>query len=273
MAGPIEALEAGVLRIGAGQFDHRIELTTGDELERLAGRVNEMAGELAASQEKGERIARLRRFLAPQVAELVERSGDLNLLEGRRQEVVAVFGDLRGFTGFAARAEAGVVMSVLADYHAAIGVPVTRHGATLTSFSGDGFMALVNAPIACPEPALTALRLALEVQAAVQALVPGWQARGHELGFGIGLAMGPATVGRIGWEGRLDYAAIGSAVNLAARLCAAAADGQVLCDELVAEAGRAAGIAIISLGPMAVRGFDHDLPVFEAFVGSVGTIV
>ncbi|WP_200306014.1 cache domain-containing protein [Paracraurococcus ruber] len=264
MAEPIQVLEAGVRRVGAGHFDYRIEVRTGDELERLATSVNEMAAELAASQEKGERIARLRRFLAPQVAELVEQAGADRLLEGRRQEVVAVFGDLRGFTGLAARVEPEVVMRVLTEYHAVLGAAVARHGATLTGFTGDGFMALVNAPVRCATPALTALQLALDLQAAMQALLPEWRRRGHTAGFGTGLAMGPAMVGSIGCAGRLDYTAVGSVVNLAARLCALARDGQVLCDEGVASAGRAAGIPITTVGPLDVRGFEGRIVVFAA---------
>jgi class 3 adenylate cyclase len=261
MARPIRALERGVQQIGAGHFDYRIRLATGDELEWLAERVNAMAAELAASQEKTERIARLRRFLAPQVAELVERAGGDHLLDGQRREVVAVFGDLRDFTGFAAHAAPEVVMGVLGDYYGALGAVVTRHGATLTGFAGDGFMVLVNAPVACPEPAATALRLAIEMQQAVQRLILGWRAHGHGIGFGVGLAMGPATVGRIGYDDRMDYTAIGNTVNLAARLCAAAADGQILCDESVARAAEGQ-VPLKALGSMAIRGFEDEQRVF-----------
>src|SRR4051812_33839315 len=245
MTGPIRLLEDGAERIGAGRFDHRIAITTGDELGRLAARFNQMAGELAISQERSERINRLRRFLAPQVAELVDRTGDDGVLDGQRVEVVVAFGDLRGFTAFSAHAEPDTIMGVLSGYYEALGAVVARHGATLTNFSGDGMMVLVNAPVPCPDPALQAIRMAVEMQTAAQALIVGWRARGHALGFGVGLAMGPATVGRIGSESRLDYTAIGNVVNLAARLCSSAKDGQILVDPVAAAAvcGRAPPVA------------------------------
>ena len=125
MSGPIRELEDGAKRIGSGQFDHRIALASGDELEKLATRFNEMAGELAISKQKSERIGRLKRFLAPQVAELVENSD--GLLDGRRREVVAVFADLRGFTAFSARAEPEIIIAALREYYEAVGAVITAH--------------------------------------------------------------------------------------------------------------------------------------------------
>ena len=218
MWGPIRQLEDGVERIGMGQFDHRITIKSRDELEQLAIRFNQMAEELAASQQKSERINRLKQFLAPQVAELVEHS-DQGLLDGQRREVVAIFGDLRGFTAFSARAEPDVVIAVLREYYEAIGTVTARHAATLIRFAGDGVMVLVNAPVACENPAQRGIRLAIDMQAAVQSLANYWNARDCAIGFGVGIAMGPATVGTLGWHGRLDYTAIGNVVNLASRLC------------------------------------------------------
>lgn len=266
MVGPIRLLEDGVARIGAGQFDHRIGLATGDEFERLATRFNEMAGELAVSQERSERIGRLKRFLAPQVAELVERTGDDGVLEGRRIEVVVVFGDLRGFTAFSARAEPETVMRFLSDYYDALDRVVRDHGATLTNFSGDGMMVLLNAPVSCPDPALRAIHMARDMQMSVQSLLLDRQVLDHRLGFGVGLAMGPATVGRIGSEGRLDYTAIGSVVNLASRLCASAGDTEILVDAVAANAvgGRA---PLVELKARALKGFDQPVRVFAAVTG------
>ena len=261
MIRPIRLLEEGTERIGAGKFDHRIEIRTGDELQRLADSFNAMAAELAVSQERQERIAKLRRFLAPQVAELVDHVGDDSVLEGRRTEVVAVFCDLRGFTAFSARAAPEEVMSVLSEYYEALGQIITRSAATLTSFSGDGLMVLVNAPVPVEEPALRAVDMTVEMQRSVQELIIGWQARGHRIGFGAGLAMGPATVGRIGYESRFDYTAIGSVVNLAARLCASAADREILTDVTVAEAIRGKR-ALVPLGSRPIKGYDEELPVF-----------
>jgi class 3 adenylate cyclase len=262
MTGPIRLLQQGTERVGAGDFDHRIELSSGDELQRLAESFNTMAGELSLSQERQERIAKLKRFLAPQVAELVDRRGDDSVLDGRRAEVVVVFCDLRGFTGFSAKAAPEEVMSVLSEYYEALGRIITRYEATLTSFSGDGLMVLVNAPVAVPEPALRALDLALEMQTTVQALIQGWRALGHRIGFGVGLAMGQATVGRIGNESRSDYTAIGSVVNLASRLCSSAAVGEILLDATAAEAVGATR-ALVCLGLRAIKGYDEELPVFS----------
>jgi adenylate cyclase len=261
MTEPIRLLEEGTERIGAGQFEHRIGIGTGDELQRLADSFNAMAAELSVSQERQERIAKLRRFLAPQVAELVDRKGDDGVLEGHRAEVVAVFCDLRGFTAFSARAAPEEVMNVLSEYYEALGEIITQHAATLTSFSGDGLMVLVNAPVPVEEPALRAVDLAVEMQRSVQELIIGWRARGHRIGFGVGLAMGPATVGRIGYKSRFDYTAIGSVVNLAARLCASAADQEILIDEKVAEAVKGKR-PLIPLGSRPLKGYDEETPVF-----------
>jgi adenylate cyclase len=260
MSGPIRQLEEGVRRIGASQFDHRIKMSSADELEQLANSFNEMAAELALSKKKSERINRLKQFLAPQIAELVEHS-DERVLEGKRREVVAIFGDLRDFTAFAARAEPDVLMAVLREYYAAVGAVITRHEATLTRFSGDGVMVLVNAPVARENPALRGLRLAIDLQTAVQSLVVGWRAKGHVIGFGVGIAMGPAIVGTVGYEGRLDYTAIGNVVNLASRLCSAAKDTQILVDPVVAE-GVGDSIALQSFGVRRIRGFEHPLQIF-----------
>jgi class 3 adenylate cyclase len=260
MAGPIRQLEDGVQRIGAGQFDHRIAISSGDELEQLANRFNEMAAELTVSKEKSERINRLKRFLAPQVAELVEHS-DPRMLDGQRREVVVIFGDLRGFTAFSARAEPDVLMAFLAEYYEALGAVITRHEATLTGFGGDGVMVLVNAPIARENPALRGLQLAIDMQAAVQSLVVDWRAKGHAIGFGVGIAMGPAIVGTVGYEGRIDYTAIGNVVNLASRLCGSAKDAQILVDPVAAQKVKDS-IALESFGVRRIKGYDHPLQIF-----------
>ena len=259
MSGPIRQLEDGAKRIGTGQFDYRIAISSGDELEQLAMRFNEMAGELATSKQKSERINRLKKFLAPQVAELVEHADQL--LDGQRREVVAIFGDLRGFTSFSARAEPDVIMAVLREYYEAVGAAITRHEATLIQFAGDGVMVLVNAPIECENPAHRAVLLAIDLQAAVQTLASNWSARGYAMGFGVGVAMGPATVGTVGYEGRLDYTAVGNVVNLASRLCASADNSQILAEPAVA--GKAKdSFALVSLGERTIRGYEHALEVF-----------
>ncbi|WP_409190322.1 cache domain-containing protein [Bradyrhizobium sp. RDM4] len=259
MSGPIRELEDGAKRIGIGQFDHRIALSSGDELEKLAMRFNEMAGELAISKQKSERINRLKRFLAPEVAELVENSN--GLLNGQRREVVAVFADLRGFTAFSARAEPEIIIAALTEYYEAVGAVITRHEATLIQFAGDGVMILLNAPIVCADPALRAVRLAIDLQAAVQSIATAWSERGYALGFGVGIAMGPATVGTIGYEGRLDYTAVGSAVNLASRLCDLASDAQILIDSVVAEHVNG-NVPVTWLGERAIKGYNRVMKLF-----------
>jgi adenylate cyclase len=271
MSRPIRLLEEGVERVGSGQFDHRIALSTGDELEQLATTVNQMAGELAISQERQERIGRLKRFLPPQVAELVDRSGHVSLLDPQRAEVIVVFCDLRGFTAFSARSAPDEIMRVLSEFYGALGTIVTRYEATLTSFLGDGLMVLVNAPLPCPEPANHALKMAAEMQAAVQALIAEWRARGYQIGFGVGLAMGPATVGQVGYEDRVEYTAIGSVVNLASRLCASAEDSQILLDATIANAV-SGGATLAYLGWWQLKGYDKGVPVYALAPGTaVGT--
>jgi class 3 adenylate cyclase len=261
MTEPIRLLQEGTERIGAGSFNHRISIETGDEFERLAISFNKMATELAIAQQHQDRIAKLRRFLAPQVADLVDRAGDDSVLEGRRTEVIVVFCDLRGFTAFSAGVAPEEVMSVLSEYYEVLGKVIAEFAATLISFSGDGLMVLVNAPVAVEEPALRAVDLAVEMQKSVQELIAGWQSRGYQVGFGVGLASGSATVGQIGYEDRLDYTAIGSVVNLAARLCASAADREILMDAEVAECVRGKR-SVERLGDREIKGFDEAIPVF-----------
>jgi class 3 adenylate cyclase len=261
MTEPIRLLEEGTERIGAGLFDHRITIETGDEFQRLADSFNKMAAELALAQEHQERIAKLKRFLAPQVADLVDRTGDDTVLEGRRAEVVVVFCDLRGFTSFSAGVTPEEVMSVLSEYYEVLGRAIATFAATLITFSGDGLMVLVNAPVAVEEPALTAVDLAVEMQRSVQQLIACWRTRGYQIGFGVGLASGPATVGRIGYESRFDYTAIGSVVNLAARLCASATDREILMDAKVAEAVKDRR-SLKGLGNRPIKGYDEAMPVF-----------
>jgi len=262
MAGPVRQLEKAAKMIGAGEFGHRIEIGGGDELGRLATRFNEMAEALELAREREDRMAQLKRFLAPQVAEIIEREGDEGALLGQRAEVVVAFCDLRGFTAFSTGAEPEEVMQLLADYYQALGSIVTRCEATVTNFSADGVMILVNAPVPCPEPALRAVRMAMAMQDDIQRLIGGWRERGHPIGFGVGLAMGWAMVGRIGYEGRHDYTAIGNVVNLASRLCSSAEDRQILVDSAVARAVSST-LPVAALGSRQLKGFDRELKVFK----------
>ena len=168
--------------------------------QHLEQRVDDQVGEI-------ERMSRLRRFLPPQVADLIVASGSEKQLESHRREITALFCDLRGFTGFTESADAEDVMALLRDYHAAIGELVIRYSGTLERYAGDGVMVIFNDPVPVENPALQAVLMALEVRDALGALTATWSRLGHEIGFGIGIAHGFATLGTIGFEGRFDYAA------------------------------------------------------------------
>jgi len=175
-----------------------------------------------------ERMSRLRRFLPPQVADLIVASGSEKQLESHRREITALFCDLRGFTGFTESADAEDVMALLRDYHAAIGEIIIKYNGTLERYAGDGVMVVFNDPVPVENPALQAVLMALEVRDAIGALTETWRRLGHDIGFGIGIAHGFATLGTIGFEGRFDYAAIGTVSNVASRLCDEAKPGQIL---------------------------------------------
>jgi GAF domain-containing protein len=175
-----------------------------------------------------ERMSRLRRFLPPQVADLIVASGSEKQLESHRREITALFCDLRGFTGFTESADAEDVMALLRDYHAAIGEIIIKYNGTLERYAGDGVMVVFNDPVPVENPALQAVLMALELRNALGALTQTWSRLGHEIGFGIGIAHGFATLGTIGYEGRFDYAAIGTVSNVASRLCDEARPGQIL---------------------------------------------
>ena len=205
-----------------------------------------------------ERTNRLRRFLSPQLADLVV--GDDNLLRSHRREIVVLFADLRNFTPFAETSEPEEVMGVLAEYHHAIGALVHAYEGTLERFTGDGIMVFFNDPIQCDDAAERAVRMALEIRDAVSNLAETWRRRGHELAVGLGIAQNFATLGRIGFEGRFDYAAIGSVTNLAARLCSDAGPWQVLVTDRVLAATEHIAIAE-HVGDVAPKGFSKTVRV------------
>jgi CheY-like chemotaxis protein len=183
--------------------------------------------------EEIERMGRLRRFLAPQLAEMIVSSQQEQLLKNHRQEITVVFCDLRGFTAFTETTEPEEVMEVLREFHTAMGALIFRYEGTLEHFAGDGIMIFFNDPLPCPNPAERAVRMAVEMRAGVGELQAKWLKRSHQLGFGVGVAMGYATLGKIGFEGRFDYAAIGTVVNLASRLCDEAKGSQILISQRV----------------------------------------
>ena len=202
--------------------------------DRRAGRLEPRARAACAVQlEELERVGRLRRFLSPQLAELVVDSGDESFLESHRREIVVVFCDLRRFTTFAETAEPEEVMGVLGEYHAALGDLIFRFEGTLEHFAGDGLMVFFNDPLPCDDAPVRAIRMAVAMRTRVRDLADGWARRGHDLAFAAGIAQGYATLGRIGFEGRFDYAAIGSVTNLASRLVRRAAPWQILVTQRV----------------------------------------
>jgi class 3 adenylate cyclase len=178
----------------------------------------------------------MKRFLSPQIAEIVLSSDHDRLLASHRREIVVVFCDLRGFSAFSEVAEPEDVMSLLQSYHQAAGALIERYEATLERFTGDGLMLFFNDPLPCPDPAVRAVRFAVALRAEVDKLLEAYRQRGQSLGFGIGIAQGYATLGRVGFEGRSDYAAVGTVVNLGARLCGLAEPGEILVMQRVAAA-------------------------------------
>jgi class 3 adenylate cyclase len=200
------------------------------ELNRgLEARVAEQVEELS-------RVGRLKRFLAPQLAELIVSHGDEKILESHRREIVVVFCDLRGYTAFTETAEPEEVLDFLRQYHGALGPLVSQFEGTLDQFSGDGIMVFFNDPVPCPNPAERAVKMAVAMREVAGTLIAAWRRRGRMLGFGAGIAQGYATLGQIGFADRSGYTAIGTVCNLAARLCAEAKDGQILIAQLVAVA-------------------------------------
>lgn len=222
----------------------------------LEARVQQQVEEL-------ERARGLKRFLPPQLADMIMAEGsDAGILQHHRREIVALFCDLRGFTSFAEVAEPEDVMDLLRAYHTALGPLVHEAQGTLERFLGDGMMIIFNDPLPCLDAAYRAVRLAVAMRDGFHALAQSWELRGYSIGFGIGIAQGYATLGRIGFEGRLDYAAIGTVTNIAARLCAEARDSQILVTQRVAtEAGEDAIISPI--GDLQLKGLSRPLPAYN----------
>ncbi len=223
--------------------------------QKLEERVAEQVAEL-------ERVGHLKRFFSPQLAELIVSSGQEKLIESHRREITVVFCDLRKFTAFSETAEPEEIMRVLREYHEAVGPLIFRSEATLEHFAGDGLMAYFNDPLPCPDPAPRAIRMALGMQQEVDKLIEAWRKRGFDLGHGVGIALGYATLGQVGFEGRLHYGAIGSVLNLASRLCDEAEAGQILVTQRVyAEVEEMAEAKPI--GELTLKGFLKPVPAFN----------
>jgi adenylate cyclase len=261
---PVLTLAAGARRVAGGDFTTPVGVEQRDELGELAATFNEMLGGLREHErvrDELERTARLKRFFSPQLADLLS-TADESLLASHRREITVVFCDLRGFTAFAEAADPEEVMQLLHEYHATIGPLVFVHDGTLERFTGDGLMVFFNDPVPCPDPAARAVRMTVAMRDALQPLLEAWGRRGHVLGFGAGVATGYATIGRIGFEGRLDYAAIGSVCNLSARLCQEARDGQILVSQQVHGAIESL-VEATPVGPVPLRGFAKPVVIFD----------
>jgi len=209
-----------------------------------------------------ERMDRLRRFLPPQVADLIVASGTEKLLESHRREITALFCDLRGFTSFTESADAEDVIALLREYHTAIGEKIVKYGGTLERYAGDGVMVVFNDPVPIEKPALQAVLMALEMRAVIGVLTEKWRRLGHEIGFGIGVAHGFATLGTIGFEGRFDYAAIGTVANVASRLCDEAKPGQILISPRVFMAVEDA-VKVEAVGELTLKGIGRSLATYN----------
>jgi class 3 adenylate cyclase len=230
--------------------------------QQLEGRVAEQVGEI-------ERMGRLRRFLSPQVADLIVSQGGEKQLESHRCEIAALFCDLRGFTGFSESSDPEDVMALLREYHGVIGRIVFKYNGTLERFAGDGVMVIFNDPVPVPNPALQAVLMALEMRTEIGALVAHWQQQGHDLGFGMGISQGYATLGTIGFEGRYDYAAIGTVSNVASRLCDEAKPGQILVSPRVMLAVKAE-VASEPVGELMLKGIRRPVQVHN-IIGPAGS--
>jgi adenylate cyclase len=219
----------------------------------LEARVLEQVDEL-------EKMTRLRRFLSPTLAELIVTQGE-SILESHRREIAVLFADLRGWTDFSATTEPEEVMGVIRAFHAAMGELILEFEATVGWFAGDGLMVWFNDPIPCADPAARAVRMAVQMRDAMGELKTAWGKRGHELDFSVGIALGYATLGRIGFDGRYDYGAVGSVMNLASRLCDEALPGQIVVSRRVlAEVEDI--VEVEPVGALTLKGFGRPVEAF-----------
>jgi class 3 adenylate cyclase/HAMP domain-containing protein len=286
LIGPVKRMDAQLKQIASGDFSQRVEVPNRDELGALAANLNRMSeqlGELYRQLEAQslqlaewnrtlekrvadqiielERVGRLKRFFSPQVADLVVSSGDEGFLESHRRDITVVFCDLRGFTAFSETAEPEEVMRILREFHTAMGELIFRFEGTLEHFAGDGMMVFFNDPLPCPDPSARAVRMAVAMRRRVSEQSQNWRKRGHHLGFGVGIAQGYATLGKIGFEGRIDYGAIGTVTNLASRLCDEARPGQIIISQRVYAAVEEL-VQAESAGDLHLKGFAKVVPAY-----------
>ena len=272
----VAGLEAGADEYLTKPFDHGALLARVKAMLRikaLQDQVSRQARELAewnakleervtAQVGEIERMSRLKRFLAPQIAEMVASEAGDAVLKSHRRDITVLFCDLRGFTAFAETSEPEDVMQVLAEYHKTVGDLIFEHQGTLERFAGDGIMVFFNDPVPCVDHCERAVRLGIGIRDGVATLSQGWLKRGFKLGIGVGIAAGYATLGRIGFDKRFDYAAIGTVTNVAARLCAEAAPGQILLSQRVATAIDGA-VGTRLLEDRALKGLHAPIAIYE----------
>jgi class 3 adenylate cyclase len=229
-----------------------------DELKEVNARLEERVREQVAQLE---RLSRLKRFFSKPVAEAIIAGGE-ELIEPHRREITAVFLDLRGFTAFTDRADPDEVVELLREYHATLGRTVDEYGGTLEHFAGDGVMIFFSDPLPVDQPAERAVRMAIALQKAFTPIAQAWAKLGHDVGLGIGIAQGEATLGVIGFEQRWEYAAIGNVPNLAARLCGTAHAGEIILDAQT-ESDLAHVAETEAIGPLVLRGFQQPVAAFR----------
>jgi GAF domain-containing protein len=230
--------------------------------DEIAGWNKELEDRVAAQLGELERVGKLKRFLAPQLAELIVARGDEAVLETHRRDIVVVFCDLRDFTAFAETAEPEEVLDLLREYHGSLGPIVSASEGTLDHFSGDGIMVFFNDPVPVADASERAVKMAIEMREAMAGLQAQWRRQGRRIGFGAGIARGYATLGQIGFADRVDYTAIGTVCNLAARLCAEAKDGQILVSQRVAAAVEDA-MALEEIGELSLKGLREPGAVYN----------
>ena len=235
---------------------------TGEQVEDVLFRSRGLEARVAEQVEELGRVGRLKRFLPPQLAELIVSQGDEKILKSHRREIVVVFCDLRGYTPFTETAEPEDQFEFLRQYHGTLGPLITEFEGTLDHFSGDGIMVFFNDPVPCPDPAERAVKMAMAMREEAGKLIAAWLRDGCELGFGIGIAQGYATLGQIGFSERSGYTAIGTVCNLASRLCDAAKDGQILVSSRIARAVE--GVATLeNLGNLELKGLRRPVAAFN----------
>ena len=254
--GALVARVKSMLRIKA------LQDTVREQTEQLQASNRNLEERVAAQVSALERLGRLKRFFSPQLAKLIVEGGAEDPLKSHRREVTVVFIDLRGFTAFAETAEPEEVMGVLREYHGEMGRVILTHEGTLERFAGDGMMVFFNDPVPVPDAPARAVRMALTMHERLAPLAQTWRKRGYDLEFGAGIAQGYATIGAVGFEGRMDYGAIGTVTNLAARLCSEAKPGQTLISQRVLASVEDI-VEVEPVGELQLKGFHKPIPTYN----------